>query len=122
VSPDINRSIINIGSGDVTGNVLGDRNGVGDAAWSAGPERGEPVDRPYYSSKAKQRFRHRLGDSWRDLADILEIPLLDRGNGGPDPIWEWLQYRDRLRGLPDALDRISRKDLADVLRADREGS
>lgn len=66
--------------------------------------------------KIKVDFCDRLGNDWKKLADVLEIPLSDqnrfeRGDEGRG-IWEWLENRARLAELPDALRRSKREDLA----------
>jgi hypothetical protein len=69
--------------------------------------------------EAKREFIRRLGDSWQDLADILEIEPADRNRfeqgNQPREIWEFLEHRDRLPELADALHRIGRDDLARYL-------
>ena len=72
-----------------------------------------------YSGKIKIAFCDRLGDDWKRLADCLEIPPSDqarfhRGDEGRG-IWAWLDNRERLTDLPDALEAIGRKDLAEIL-------
>jgi hypothetical protein len=72
---------------------------------------------------AKREFRlhfvQNLGNSWRDLADDLQIPPFDQNKFGkgeePREIWVWLQERSRLPDLIDALRRIGREDLAKLL-------
>ena len=74
---------------------------------------------PPYSGSAKLAFCQRLGDNWRELADILGIPTHeqarfiqgDEGRG----IWTWLYNRDELGRLPQALAAINRSDLIEVL-------
>ena len=60
-----------------------------------------------------------MGNNWEDLADYFDIPLADRARFRPgrecQDIWEWLELRQRLGGLVDALRRISREDLIDEL-------
>jgi bDLD-like protein len=67
------------------------------------------------SGLAKLAFVRRLGDSWADLADVLEIPYWDRAgfptDDRPRAIWEWLETRNRLETLPGALELIGRRDL-----------
>jgi nucleoside phosphorylase len=74
-----------------------------------------------FSGKTKVQFCRRL-DNWEEIADDLQIPAyvsarFERGNE-PRRLWEYLERRDRLFSLPDALDATGRKDLADLLRAD----
>lgn len=69
-----------------------------------------------YPGSLKLTFCERLGASWRDLADILEIKPSEqaRFQQGLEPraIWDWLQQRKCLNKLPAALTRIGRGDLA----------
>ena len=67
----------------------------------------------------KVEFNGRLGDSWQDLCDVLEMSALDQGklaagHRGSD-IWVWLENRRRLDQLPEALHKIGREDLATIL-------
>jgi nucleoside phosphorylase len=62
----------------------------------------------------------RLHFNWQDLADLVGVPpyetrRFDRGDE-PRRLWEWLESRGRLPGLPAALDEIGRSDLAALLR------
>jgi hypothetical protein len=72
--------------------------------------------------QALLEFYDRLGDSWRDLADVLEIPPRDvrrfRRGDEPRQIWHWLVERGKEKGLPRALSEIGREDLAELLAAD----
>ena len=84
---------------------------------TGGPTSG-PTSRPTSgpaSSVSKLAFVRRLGDSWADLADALEIPLWARAAFPPDnrarAVWDWLETRERLQTLPDALRLIGREDL-----------
>jgi hypothetical protein len=57
-----------------------------------------------------------LGDDWRKLADVLDIPASEQrrfeaGEEGLD-IWEWLRQHKRLSELQNALHAINRPDLA----------
>lgn len=66
-------------------------------------------------------FYERLGDSWRDLADILNISrhIVTTFTQGREPqaIWRWLVERDRLEKLPEALKVIDREDLVGLCPA-----
>ena len=67
----------------------------------------------------KVRLCQRLGRSWADLAMYLEIPAdhqrrFTPGREGQD-ILTWLEERGRLAELPEALEGIDRKDLAELL-------
>ncbi|GIJ46970.1 hypothetical protein Val02_38560 [Virgisporangium aliadipatigenens] len=72
------------------------------------------------TGRDKLAFCRQLGDSWRELADALEVPPHAKARFGhgdePRDLWEWLEMRGRLGELPAALDRICRTDLADPLR------
>lgn len=75
---------------------------------------------PPYSGPAKLAFCRKLGDSWRELAIVLDIPAHDQarfaqGDEGR-AIWTWLDNRDELGRLPQALADIGRDDLVEVLR------
>ncbi|SPT51847.1 hypothetical protein [Actinomadura madurae] len=75
---------------------------------------GEPTR---FSGKVKLAFVRRLGPSWQDLSDLLDIPLYIQatfvtGNEAR-ALWEWLEVRNQLNGLEDALREIGREDLAD---------
>ncbi|ETW99008.1 MAG: hypothetical protein ETSY1_16605 [Candidatus Entotheonella factor] len=75
----------------------------------------------------KLEFCRRLGNSWRDLADVIPIPhheqrRFERGFE-PRAIWDWLQDRQRLSELPETLRRIGRDDLVDLWdKAQREST
>ena len=64
----------------------------------------------------KLSFCYRLGQSWKDLADVIGIQRheRDRFDKGDEPraIWEWIEARNRLSELPDALTKVGRQDLA----------
>jgi hypothetical protein len=66
----------------------------------------------------KLAFVRRLGSSWRDLADSLDIPSYERRRfaTGDEPraIWDWLEVRNRLGALRPSLLAIDRTDLADL--------
>jgi hypothetical protein len=60
-----------------------------------------------------------MDDPWEELADYYDIPLDERkrfrrGRECQD-IWNWLENRKKLGGLPDALKTIGREDLVDEL-------
>ena len=67
----------------------------------------------------KYKFCRRLGDSHSDLALYLGIPPQDssRWKAGSEceKILEWLENRDRLGELPEALVEIGREDLVDLI-------
>ena len=60
----------------------------------------------------------RLGDDWEELADRVGIQLYEkrRFDPGNEPrgIWEWLEVRQRLPDLPEALAAIGRDDLQEL--------
>jgi nucleoside phosphorylase len=68
-----------------------------------------------YSGKHKIIVCHRLVKDWPDLADYFEIPLHQRARfivgREPQEIWEWLEQRNKLYALQDALIAINRSDL-----------
>jgi hypothetical protein len=73
-----------------------------------------------FSGQHKVVFSRRLGQDWQDLADYFEIPTDQRRSftpgRGPQGVWEWLEARDKLAELPDALHYIKRDDImAEVL-------
>ena len=69
--------------------------------------------------KLKYEFCQRLGDSLKNLALYLGIPLKERKTWQPgsecEEILEWLKNRDRLKELPEALEEIEREDLVDLI-------
>jgi hypothetical protein len=69
-----------------------------------------------FSGKQKLTVAHRLGDDWQDLADYVAIPPDQRqrfaAGREPQAVWEWLEARQRLAELPEALRYIGRDDLA----------
>jgi hypothetical protein len=76
--------------------------------------------RPRFPGRAALEFTRRLADSWPDLAVVLAVPAHDQARFEPgrqaQGLWQWLEARDELPGLPDALDLIGRPDLAELLR------
>ena len=68
----------------------------------------------------KYKFCKKLGDSHRDLAFYLGIPRKDRNRWEPgaecEEILEWLENRDRLHDLQEALVEIEREDLVSVIQ------
>jgi len=73
-----------------------------------------------FSGQHKVLFSRRLEQDWQDLADYFEIPTDQRRSftpgRGPQGVWEWLEARDKLAELPDALHYIKRDDImAEVL-------
>jgi nucleoside phosphorylase len=71
--------------------------------------------------KKKIELCRNLGANWRDLADYFDIPLWERDRFRPgwecQEIWEWLQRRNKLDGLPEGLRFILRDDLAALLES-----
>jgi hypothetical protein len=78
-----------------------------------------------YPGSMKLELINRLDDSWPALADLLEIAPAERAHFPPghEPraIWEFLEARERLAELPDALRAIDRRDLAEVLENWQDG-
>jgi hypothetical protein len=68
----------------------------------------------------KAQVVRRITYYWQDLADYLGIPSYEmrRFRAGDESyeVWAWLESRDRLVDLPDALEGIGLTDLADLLR------
>jgi hypothetical protein len=90
------------------------------AGSSAGAtNRRDAVDTLHYTGEVKLNFCRRLGPSWQDLADCLNIPPFERASfergREPQGVWEWLEARQRLVELPQALAAIGRDDLLEVL-------
>jgi hypothetical protein len=79
---------------------------------------GGDVEARLSSPEFKIQFRRRLGRECRDLADWVGIPSHRQRKFAPgeepDEIRHWLEDRDRLSDLPDALRNIGRGDLADL--------
>jgi hypothetical protein len=75
---------------------------------------------PRYTGEVKLNVCRRLGASWQDLADYLNIPSFERTSfergREPQGVWEWLEARQRLAELPQALVTIGRDDLLEVLQ------
>ena len=78
--------------------------------------RNEPVQ---YTGTSKFKFCERLGDSWEALAMIFEIPELDRSRFKQGfecgRIWDWIEQRNKMDGLEQALIQIHREDLIQIL-------
>jgi len=71
-----------------------------------------------FSGKTKITLCKRLGNDWQDLADYFEIPSQQFEQGREcQAIWEWLETRDKLQELHEALRFIERDDLLSVLQA-----
>jgi energy-coupling factor transporter ATP-binding protein EcfA2 len=68
-----------------------------------------------FTGRQKLAFARRLGDNWQDLADYFDIPTDQRHSFAPgrEPqgVWEWLEMRQRLPELLDALCYIDRADI-----------
>jgi hypothetical protein len=81
--------------------------------------RDEAIDTPHYTGEVKLNVCRRLGSNWQDLADYLNIPPFERASfvrgREPQGVWEWLEARQRLSKLPQALVAIGRRDLLEVL-------
>jgi hypothetical protein len=74
---------------------------------------------PTYPGEARLAFVRGLGDAWRDLVTVLNIPPYDVARFAPGDearrILEWLEIRARLTELHDALLVLGRDDLATTL-------
>lgn len=68
----------------------------------------------------KREVIRRLTYDWQDLADVVGVPSYEtfrfRNGDEPRDLWTWLEIRNRLPELPDALDAVGRTDLASLLR------
>jgi formylglycine-generating enzyme required for sulfatase activity len=68
-----------------------------------------------FTGRQKLAFARRLGDNWQDLADYFDIPTDQRHSFAPgrepQSVWEWLDARQRLPELLDALRYINRTDI-----------
>jgi len=69
-----------------------------------------------FTGRQKLAFARRLRDNWQDLADYFDIATDQRHSFAPgrEPqgVWEWLDARQRLPELPEALRYI---DCADIV-------
>ncbi|MDM8558246.1 hypothetical protein [Candidatus Parabeggiatoa sp. HSG14] len=72
-----------------------------------------------YSGRSKIELCQRLLKDWQDLADYFEIPHYERSQFEKgrecQAIWKWLEKKNKLQDLPEALKYIKRKDLLPVL-------
>jgi hypothetical protein len=60
-----------------------------------------------------------MNHEWEDLSDYYDISLNDRrmfrqGRESQD-LWNWLELRKKLGGLPDGLREVGREDLIEEL-------
>jgi hypothetical protein len=73
------------------------------------------------SGKIKIKLCQRLGATWQDLADQVGIKPHERRLFMPgrecQAIWEWLEERNRLHELKEALNVLERTDLVELLDA-----
>jgi hypothetical protein len=76
------------------------------------------------SGKIKIQFCRRLGKDWQDLATCLDIPAHRRAQfqQGREchAIWEWLEERDSLDILNNALNELERQDLVKLLNTNNK--
>ncbi|HIE01288.1 MAG TPA: hypothetical protein EYP59_13530 [Thiotrichaceae bacterium] len=76
------------------------------------------------SGKIKIKFCQRLGVDWQDLADYLKIPPHRRSQFRQgrecQAIWEWLEERENLNILKEALDVLDRQDLVELLNTNNK--
>lgn len=105
--------------------------GVRDAAWlapsvtlsrvgdQAVQQPGESPGVARITGRTKYMFCRRLGESWKDLAVVLDVPPDQRARFGrgdeAQALWEWLAERARLGDLLSALPIIDRGDLRTLL-------
>ncbi len=72
-----------------------------------------------FTGKAKIYYCMHLGDSWQYLADYFEIPPDDQSRfpqGEEAPaIWTWLENRQQLAELPEALEFLGRSNIVTAL-------
>jgi formylglycine-generating enzyme required for sulfatase activity len=68
-----------------------------------------------FTGRQKLAFARRLGNNWQDLADYFDIPADQRysfaSGREPQGVWEWLEARQRLPELLEALTYIERADI-----------
>jgi bDLD-like protein len=68
-----------------------------------------------FTGQQKLALARRLRNNWQDLADYFDIPSDQRQRFAPgrEPqgVWEWLEARQRLLELPEALRYIDRADI-----------
>ena len=68
-----------------------------------------------FTGRQKLAFARRLENNWQDLADYFDVPAGQRLSFAPgrEPqgVWEWLEARQRLPELLDALRYIDRTDI-----------
>jgi nucleoside phosphorylase len=80
-----------------------------------------------YSRRSRIKLCRRLGEDWKDLADYFDIPpstraTFDRGRECQS-IWDWLDARNKLDGLEDALKEIGRTDvIGEIIKIDDGGN
>ena len=76
----------------------------------------------HYSGKIKIQLCRKLGLDWQDVADYFDIPPHRRNqfHQGREcqAIWEWLEERNKLYSLKEALDFLERDNLVKLLNAD----
>jgi hypothetical protein len=87
---------------------------------SAALSQGGPTEAPRYTGTLKLDICRRLVSDWHDLADYLQIPPYDRirfdRGREPQGVWEWLETRQRLPELAQALTAIGRNELAEIIQ------
>ncbi|GAA2644759.1 phosphorylase family protein [Paractinoplanes durhamensis] len=83
-----------------------------------GPAPAAPAGR--FPDGVRHEVVRQLTYYWQDLADVVGVPSYEtrqfRAGDEPYELWAWLEGRQRLADLPDALDEIGRADLASLLR------
>jgi hypothetical protein len=73
-----------------------------------------------YTGRNKLFVCEKLVNNWQDLADYFDIKLSERAGfrpgREPHSVWEWLEQRNRLNELENALIAIGRSDVVEELK------
>jgi nucleoside phosphorylase len=73
-----------------------------------------------FSGRVKVEFCRKVHHSWEDLADFFDVPPYEkarfRHGNQPRDLWEWLEAREKLSVLPEALTELGRQDLAELMQ------
>lgn len=77
----------------------------------------------HYAGKIKIQLCRQLGIDWQDLADYFDIPAHRRAQFPQgrecQAIWQWLEERNRLYSLKEALNFLERPDLVELLSTEQ---